>query len=218
MRSIIIIGASGHGRVALDIVRTMGREAAGFVDLSHEPGGSINGTPVLAREPEDCADLRSGAADWFVAIGNNKIRRRLTKRCEDLSGRKAVNLIHPSAVISERIIMGSGVFIAAGTVVGTDSVLGDGVIVNTGATVDHDNRLESWAQVCPGCHLAGNVTLEESSFLGTAVAVTPGKIVGQGAQLAAGSVVRRDIPELSLYTGNPAIFKKSLLREEQMAE
>lgn len=200
---VIIIGASGHGRTALDIARSACVPVAGFVDRGSEPGTIIDALPVLSCEPEQCADLREGA-DWFVAVGDNVARDGLFVRLREMTGREPVNLIHPSAVISPRATLGHGLFVAPGAIVNTDSRLGDGVILNTGATVDHDGWLDDFAQICPGCHLAGNTTVGVHGFLGTGAVTIPGVTVGADAVVGAGAVVIRDVPAGAVVVGVPA--------------
>lgn len=205
---LIILGASGHGRVALDTADVMGLETMGFIDISFEIGQRIDGIPLVAREPEDYAALRSGDLDWFVAIGNDATRQVLTARVREICKRPALNLIHPQSVLSTRATLASGIFIGAGVVINTGSRLGDGVIVNTSATIDHDCEIGEYAQIGPGCHLAGNVTLGTMAFVGTGASVIPGRAIGAGAVVGAGSVVVHDIPENAVAYGTPARVKK----------
>lgn len=204
MGELIIIGASGHARVALDVALAGGERVVGFVDLAHSPGAIVDGVSVLAREPEDCRELLGGGVDWFVAIGDNRTREALFERLRACTDRESVNLVHPSAVLSPRIQLGRGVFIAPGVIVNTGSRLGDGVILNTGASLDHDGLLDDFAQVSPGCRLAGNVTVGRRSFLGTGVSVIPGVSIGADAVVGAGAVVVRDLPAGVLALGVPA--------------
>lgn len=206
---VIILGASGHGRVALDILRAVGGVAAGFVDRAKRVGEIVDEVPVVAGGAGECTLLRGGVG-WFVAVGDNGVRRELTRELRELTRRPAVNLVHPSAVVSPGAVIGAGVFVGPGAVINTGAVIGDGVIVNTGATIDHDARLGEFAQVSPGCHLAGNVHLGELSFLGTGCALIPGVSVGKKAVVGAGSVVVRDIPAGVVAMGCPARVTRSL--------
>jgi sugar O-acyltransferase (sialic acid O-acetyltransferase NeuD family) len=200
---LVIIGASGHGRVALDIALAAGHTVLGLVDRGRESGGAIHGAPLLAREPEDCAEL-TGGADWFVAVGDNRVREDLFARMRGLTGREPLTLIHPSAAISPRAVLGEGVFVAPGVVVNIDARVGDGVILNTGATIDHDVRLGDFVQISPGCHLAGNVTVGARGFLGAGTSVVPGVTIGADAVVGAGAAVVRDVAGGIVVVGVPA--------------
>ncbi len=203
-KRLVIIGASGHGRVAMDIAGALELPLAGFVDRSVPVGERIHGHPVLAAEPEECAALTEGAADWFVAIGENAVRRDLFARLRKITGHDPINLIHPYAAISGLAAFGAGVFVGPGAVVNVDARLEDGVILNTSASVDHDGVLCAFSQVSPGCRLAGNVTVGEEAFLGTGASLIPGVTVGSGAVVGAGAVVVENVPPRVTVVGVPA--------------
>lgn len=51
---------------------------------------------------------------------------------------------------------------------------------------------------------AQGVTVEENAVIGPCVTVLPGVTIEQGAVVAAGSVVTRSVPAMTLVQGNPA--------------
>mgnify|MGYP003300698632 CR=1 FL=1 len=97
MKSLIIIGASGHGKVVADIAKLNGYEEIRFLD-DREDITECGGFPVIGRssqfEEHDC--------DIFVAIGNAIIRKKLIDIIEE-KGKKIVTLIHPNAVIANKV-------------------------------------------------------------------------------------------------------------------
>lgn len=202
-KGLVIIGGSGQGRMALQVACADGRTVAGFVDSGLEPGAEVLGLPVLAREPEDCPALQEGA-DWFLAIGNNRVRETLSGRVAAFTRKPPVNLVDPSAILAVGTELGTGVFIAPGAVVNIASRLEDGVILNTRASLDHDGVLEAYAQVCPGVALAGNTTVGRRGFVGTGACTIPGMTIGADAVVGAGAVVIRDVPEGATVVGVPA--------------
>ena len=57
---IVIIGASGHGKVLLDALTAEGIfHVEGFIDAHKEPGQTVLGFPILGREE----DLEAEAAE-----------------------------------------------------------------------------------------------------------------------------------------------------------
>src|SRR5438477_12920486 len=74
----IIIGAGGHGRVVLDILRARGEHSVvGFIDANTSLAGSeISGVPVIGP-PNQLPKLRQRSiAAAIVAIGDNRTRLR----------------------------------------------------------------------------------------------------------------------------------------------
>ncbi len=49
------------------------------------------------------------------------------------------------------------------------------------------------------------VTIERDAFVGPGVIILPNVVIGHGAVIAAGSVVSRSIPPMTLAQGNPAV-------------
>lgn len=56
----------------------------------------------------------------------------------------------------------------------------------------------------------GSITIEKDAWLGSRVIVQPGVVIGEGAIIAAGSVVTSDIPSFVIAAGSPAKVIKSL--------
>jgi maltose O-acetyltransferase len=52
-----------------------------------------------------------------------------------------------------------------------------------------------------------NVRIGNRVFIGAGSIIMPGVNIGNNVIIGAGSVVTKDIPDNSVYTGNPAIFK-----------
>ncbi len=217
---IYIIGASGHGKVCLDILNSSGWSVIGFFDDNPEiVGYNINGISVLGAIEEIFKIISQPKIKTIIAIGNNYERYNMVKKLiNNIKNREIsscfVNAIHPSAIISPNIEMGYGNFIAPGVIINCNTQLGSFIIVNTGATIDHDNIIYDYAQISPGCNLAGNVTIEEGAFLGTGSVVIPGKTIGAYSVIGAGAVVIDDIPPYCTAVGVPARIIK---RHEKIA-
>ncbi|AEB08134.1 acetyltransferase [Desulfobacca acetoxidans] len=205
MSKVLIIGASGHARVCLEILEAAGRDVLGFFDDDPNlQGVFLHGYPIFGRISDSAPILADKSLEYFVAIGNNHDRKKIASMVQQHCNHGPINAIHPLTVISPRIQMGMGNFIAPGVIINTGTLLGDYVILNTGATIDHDNIIHSYAQISPGCNLAGHVTIEEGAFIGTGAIIIPGKTIGAYATIGAGAVVIDDIPAHCTAVGVPA--------------
>ena len=65
-------------------------------------------------------------------------------------------------------------------------------------TADHDLNASDF----PGRHR--QVSIGDHAFIGTRALLLPGVTIGQGAAVAAGSVVTKDVPEFAIVAGCPA--------------
>ena len=199
---IVVVGAGGHAKVCVELLRAMGEQVAWCVGDAGSPPQCL-GVPVLVGD-EHLASLRQqGFHRLFVAIGSNRVRQKLGVLALEL-GYRLVNAISPRAVVSPSARLGQGIAIMAGAVINAEAAIADFVIVNTGASVDHDCNLGCAAHVAPHCALAGNVTLGERGFLGVGASVIPGINIGADAIVGAGAVVVVDVGPQVTAVGVPA--------------
>ena len=211
-RGVIIIGAGGHAKVCIELLRASGYSVSYCIGASGSDETCL-GVPLLHGD-EHLARLRSdGYEEAFVAIGSNGLRQRLAALATGL-GFRLVNAISPRAVISPTAKMGQGVAVMAGAVINADSVIGDLAIINTLASIDHDGHIGEAAHVAPHAGLAGNVTLGARTFLGVGCKVIPEVVIGSDVVAGAGSVIIRNIESNSRIAGVPAkaLPKRDMIR------
>ena len=199
MKSIVIIGASGHGKVVADVARKNGYQQISFLDDDSElkkcGDYPVLGPSSLAEEMDD--------RDFFIAIGNAAIRRKLQKKLSQ-EGKHFPILIHPNAVVAENCILGCGTVVMAGAIVNPGAVIGEGCIVNTSSSVDHDCRLGDYVHVSVGSHIAGEVAIGDNCWIGAGATVINTLRICADCMVAAGAVVVKDIDVPGTYMGVPA--------------
>jgi len=194
MKKLVILGAGGHGKVCADAAKKQGYETVLFLDDAPILG-TAGKVSEYVRYLED--------ADFFVAIGNNTVRQKLTKELLTQNARLAT-LIHPAAVVADSAAIGRGTVIMAGAVVNPYARLGEGVIVNTCASVDHDCVIGDYAHVAVGAHICGTVTVGARTWIGAGATVINNVSVCGDCLIGAGAVVIRDSEEAGTYVGVPA--------------
>lgn len=194
MKKLIIIGASGHGKVIADIAVKNNYNRIFFLD-DNEDIIECAGFPVIGRTNE--ASNIDG--DKIVAIGNAEIRKRIQEKLENL-----VTLIHPTAVISRRVKIGEGTVVMAGAVVNSDVVVGKGCIINTGASVDHDCKVGDYSHISVGAHVAGTVEIGSKTWIGAGATVINNISICSDCIVGAGAVVVENLDKQGTYVGIPA--------------
>lgn len=204
-RSLLIYGASGHGKVVADAARAAGWGVAGWADDDDgKKGRELAGSPVLAIGVDQAAKFaKAQAYQVVVAIGDNASRRNIYIALEE-AGAILATIVHPSAVLASSAILGSGTVILAGAVVNPDSNIGRNVIVNTSASVDHDNDVGDHVHISPGATLGGSVRVAEGGHVGIGATVRNGISIGRWSIVGAGAVVVRDIESRVVAYGVPA--------------
>lgn len=192
---LIIIGASGHGKVVADVAKNRYDE---IVFLDNDPSiSSCAGYPVLG--PDTMTSELDG--DVFVAVGNAETRRKLMRRDE---GRNFPVLIHPSAVIAEGVEIGEGSVVMAGAVINPGAKIGRGCIINTASSIDHDCIVGEFSHLSVGAHLSGTVDVGSSVWIGAGAIISNNISICSNTVIGAGAVVVKNIDDEGTYVGVPA--------------
>ena len=194
MNRLIIIGASGHGKVIADIAVKCGYDNIVFLD-DNEAITECAGYPVVGKTKE-AAEMEG---DKIVAIGNASIREKIQDTLSDV-----VTLIHPGAMISRRVEIGSGSVVMAGAVINSDTVIGKGCIINTGSSVDHDCRIHDYVHISVGSHVAGTCSIGKRTWIGAGATVSNNIDICGDCMIGAGAVVIKGVNETGTYIGVPA--------------
>ncbi|SDM56328.1 acetyltransferase [Sediminibacillus halophilus] len=198
---LLIIGASGHGKVVADIALKMDKwHKVVFLDDDENLKTSM-GLEVIGTFEKVTEHLNE--YEFFVGIGNNAARNKVHRKLEALGASIPV-LIHPNSVVGDHVELGTGTVVMAGAVVNCCTKIGEGCIINTGSTIDHDNCIGDFAHISPGVHLAGTVKVGQGSWLGVGCAVSNNVSITRGCKIGAGTVVVSDINESGTYVGVPA--------------
>ncbi len=196
MKQLLIIGASGHGKVVADIAKLNGYEHILFFD-DNESLRECGKYPVVGKT----TDINNFEGDVIVAIGNAAIRKRIQN---SLYNRDVPILIHPSAVIDSTVKISEGTVVMAGAVINADAVIGNGCIINTCSSVDHDCRIGDFVHVSVGAHIAGTVNIGDRTWIGIGAVVSNNVSICSDCMIGAGAVVVKDIDMEGTYVGVPA--------------
>ncbi|THE09167.1 acetyltransferase [Bacillus timonensis] len=197
---LLIIGASGHGKVVADIAIKMNKwKSIAFLDDDKSIKSSMD-LEIIGTSDDVFTHIDE--YEIFVGIGSNTTRQRIHEMLETF-GASIPNLIHPKAVIGNQVDIGTGTVVMAGVVINCCTKIGRGCIINTGSTIDHDNCIDDFVHISPGSHLAGTVKVGKGSWLGIGSVVSNNITITNGCKVGAGSVVVKDITEPGVYVGVP---------------
>lgn len=200
-KALGIIGASGHGKVLVDIALACGiNDIVFFDDDISKIGLTHYGFPVFGPLSKIGYEV---CERYIVGVGDNATRCRIQRQLE-ACGCCLTNLVHPAACISPSAVMGNGVAIMPGAIVNACARVGDGCILNTGSTVDHDCKIGDFCHLSPGAHLAGSVEFGNLVWSGIGSSVINGIRVVSESIIGAGAVVVSDIAVSGTYVGVPA--------------
>ena len=153
-----------------------------------------------------------------VTIGRNAVLRSGTIiYCDVLIGDAFQTghnvLIREKTTIGDRVAIGTAAVIEGDCMIGDDARLQSLVYIPTGTRIGNrvfigPNAVLTNDRYPPGPHesLLGPV-IRDGAVIGANATILPGVTVGEGAFVAAGAVVTKDVPPGMLAVGTPARFR-----------
>jgi sugar O-acyltransferase (sialic acid O-acetyltransferase NeuD family) len=187
MPRLVIVGAGGYGRLALDILIAGGLEAwiIGFYDDAHAVlPDKVRGIPVLGDIDMLKSILSVEAVQVIVAITDNSTRLRIANSMRGL-GVRFFTAMHPASYVSAEADVGDGSVLAAGAVVGPDATVGSHCYVGPQAVVDRDAVIEAGVWVSAGAIVGPGARVGVRAVLGQNSSVERKAVVGEGAKVVA---------------------------------
>lgn len=207
-KDLYIIGAGGFGREVAWLIERINRKSEewnfkGFLDDNDTLHGKKEGGYLILGGIELLKELKSEV--WVVcAVGAARVRKTIVEKVHTFSNVRFATLIDPDVTLSDRVSIGEGSIICAGSIMTVDIRIGQHVILNLDCTIGHDACLEDFVTVYPSVNVSGNVLVKECAELGTGTQIIQGKTIGTQTIVGAGAVVVRDLPEKCTAVGSPA--------------
>ncbi len=207
LEKVIIIGAGGHARSVLDILKENNEyEVVGCIDSDYPNKTKLEkmeDVDIIGRDEHLEDYYKKGISNVFVAIGDNETRKKLYEKVVEI-GYTPINVISRHSYISKNCILGTGICVMHGAVINVNGSIGNGCIINTNSSVDHDCEVEDFVHVAPGVAISGMTKIGEGTHIGTNVAVIDNLTIGKWCYIGAGAAVVKDISDYSMVYGVPA--------------
>jgi acetyltransferase-like isoleucine patch superfamily enzyme len=193
LERVAVIGAGFGATQVIDIFAAAdsAQRAVAIVDEDETRWAErVAGVPVVGglRQLEALfADGRFDAA--VIAVGTSvAARARLRELCGGL-GIPLTNAIDPTARICSDVQLGTGNVVCAYCHFGVGTRVGDNNILSAYNSFDHHNVLGSDIATGPACTTSGLVRIGDRVRFGMGIFVEPHLDIGDGAQVASGSVI-----------------------------
>ena len=193
---IVLIGYSGHGLVVAETAKATNMNLRYYTEKKVMKQNPYQ-LDYLGFEDNPAFSSWDESYDFILGIGNNNIRKRLAKLTFSKK-KKLLNVINPSANISEYTIIGQGNFIAKNAIVNILAKIGDYCILNTGCIIEHECVIANGVHIAPGALLLGGVKVGEQTFIGSNSVIKENVTI-----IGAGAVVINDVADHSKIVGNP---------------
>ena len=200
-KKLVVVGASGHGKVVADLAELLGFSVS-FFDDAYPIKTQLAHWSII-RTFDDLLSLHAPDVPVVVAIGNNAVREKKNAALK-LHKFEMPSLVHPTAIVSRYATLGTGSVVFAGAIINAFAQIGDGCIVNSAAIIEHDCVIGHHSHISPNVALAGGVVVGSGSWIGIGSQVKQLIHIGDNVVIGAGSTVIKDIPAGVLAYGCPA--------------
>lgn len=197
MRNFVLIGAGGHARVLLALMRAVGYSVIGVCDpnLWANRTPSWEGLDVLGDDATIAARFAPEAISLALGVGQRnscRLREQIYEQWHT-RGYDFPALVHPTAWLADDAVLAEGAQIMAGAIIQPGCTIGENSIINTRASVDHDCQLAANVHVAPGATLCGSVRVAAGAFIGAGAVIIQGIHIGEKAVVGAGATVVRNL-------------------------
>lgn len=198
-KKLILIGAGGFAKSVIDSIDEKKYSIEGFVD--NIKSGSHLGYKIYANNLDDLENKEEYC--YFVAIGDNTKRtywyNEIVKRNLEI-----INVIDKTAILSENITFGRGIFVGKLAIINSDVRIGENVIVNTKALIEHGCKIGNNANISTNTVLNGDVTVKNNCFIGSSAVINGQLTIYENSIVGSGTVVIRDVERNLVMAGIPA--------------
>ncbi|MFV0540097.1 MAG: transferase [Aestuariibaculum sp.] len=166
--NIVIIGASGHAKVIIDIIeRENTYNIIGLIDTYKTVGDELFNYKILGKE-EDIPKLKDiyNFNKGIIAIGDNWTRKKMKDQIEKIDlDFNFISAVHPNAVIGKDVEIGCGSVIMAGVIINSEAKVGEFCIINTKASLGHESIMKNFSSLAPNSTIGGNVKIGTCSAI-----------------------------------------------------
>ena len=205
---LVLIGAGGFGREVATIIEVVNSikptyNLLGFLDDGPEyhDGVVINGYPWLGNHEWILENKENVVCT--CTIGNAKTKARIQRDLTE-KGVRFQTIIAYGGYIGPFTEIGPGCVFYGGVTISVNCKIGAGVVMNQMVNIGHDVTIGDYTTIMPMTGISGNCAIGSEVSIGGHAYIIPKRKVGDGATIAAGSIVFSNVKAGTTVLGNPA--------------
>lgn len=205
MKTLIIIGAGGMGRVMYDMAREShgyneSYQIKGFIDDNINALDNFVGySPILGTISEYVIQQD----DVFICSIGGAFRQKCMQNIINKGG-EFISMIHKTARIGSNVKLGKAIMVGAFTTIAADAVIGDYNFIQSCTIIGHDVVIGDWNRIDSHVMCVGGVKIGNNNMIHTSAVLNHGVVVEDNAHIGACSFVTRNVESSTTVFGNPA--------------
>lgn len=197
--SFVVLGSGALAREMIAWIRMdpSGPESIAYCFDPYTELTEVAGVPVH-KEPKDLSGRK-----FLIGLGNPSWREQMASLALK-NGAIPGKYIHSTAVVSERVAIGDGVFVGPRVTLSCDVTIGNYVHLNVAVGIGHDVCVGDYTVLLGSNAVNGNVSIGSLTTVGAGSVIHPGRHIGDSSTIGIGSVVIRNVRAGASVFGNPA--------------
>ena len=138
----------------------------------------------------------------LILISNGKLRNQLIKKIKK-NKIKVLTVIHKSAVILNKKLIGAGSIIEPFVFIGHNVEVSQGLLIQEKSSIEHNSVIGCGVTINPGSIINGNCHLMKYVTIHSGCTLFNNVRVGENSKIGAGSLVNKNIKRNTLAFGRP---------------
>lgn len=209
---MLIIGAKGFAKEILEILNQKNEteNLCFYDDVNSETCLKLYDKFEVINNLEKAKSyFETVSPNFTLGIGNPDLRAILYQKFKNIGGELTSTISNHSDIGSFGVEIGKGCNILGGVKISNDVTIGLGTMIYYNSIVTHDVKIGKFVEISPNVTVLGRAQISDSARLGAGSIIFPDIKIGKNAIVAAGSVVRKNVPENTMVAGVPATIKKT---------
>ena len=168
---------------------------------------------IIKTDQEVKDHFENISRSFIVCLGDVSKRELVINRFKNMGGR-IISFISPFASISPYdTSIGNGTIILESAVIEPGVHIGEECLLNKFSKFGHGCKVENNCEIAPACIISAESQIGEGTFVGMGSIVLPGVKIGKKVTIAAGTIVRKSVPDGAMVAGNPMSIYKSFRKK-----
>ena len=193
MKKIILIGAGGHARSCIDVIKELKKFKISYL-LEKKITSSLKEFKKVVYDKKNLLKINKNVKNAFICFGQIQNRTNRQKVFEEL---KKLNYKFPiikshTAYISKSSKILDGTIIMHRSIVNANVSIGYNNIINTGSIIEHDVLIGNHNHIAPGAIINGGVKIGNNCFIGSGSIIRQGMKIKNNSFIQAGKVILKN--------------------------